>query len=171
MSEEMTNWKTLHKKESWGTKNFGIELRVAVDRELNENDARATYKIMDEIEDVIMRETVRTDSEEIVERAEERLKLLACFPVTEKIFIEEIPNGYCSRWCCEMRPWYKVTTSHGIITLGWRKRVIELSWEPRVTNGVTADGLFPAEDVTKVAYTIHAWGYEKAKQYISRLLA
>jgi hypothetical protein len=68
-----------------------------------------------------------------------------------------------------MTPWYKVTTRKGVITLGWRKRVIEISWEPSVNN--EADELFPGEDVTKIGRTIHAWGYDKAKQYISRLLS
>jgi hypothetical protein len=167
---ELTNWKTLFKKESWGSRNFGIEVRVAVDRELNENDKTAMYRIADEIEDKIMRETVRTDPAEILDRAKEQHELLGCFPVTEKIFAEEIPNGYCSRWCCEMRPWQKVTTSKGVITLGWRKRVIEISWEPRV-NAATADQLFPGEDVTKIDRLIHAWGYEKAARYIAKILA
>ena len=165
------DWKTLHKKESWGTKNFGIEIRVAIDRPLNENDAKATYNIMDELENVLMRETMRTDPEAAAEQAEEREKLLACFPTGEKIFVKDIPNGYCSGWCCSMKPWYEVTTTKGVVKLGWRKRVIEISWEPNVTGARTADALFPGEDVTKVGCLIHAWGYEKAKQYLARILA
>lgn len=169
MSEEITNWKTLHKKESWGSQNFGIEIRVSVDRTLNENDTKATYKIVEEIENVIMRETMRLDSESIKRKDAERNELLGCFPMTDPgIFAEPIPNGYCSRWCCEMLPWYKVTTSKGIITIGWRKRVIEISWEERV-NGCAA-ALFPGEDTTKIGRTIHAWNYDRAKAYISRLL-
>jgi hypothetical protein len=171
MSEGFTNWKTLHKKESWGIKNFGIEIRVAVDRDLNDNDSRATYRIMDELENVLLRESMRLDAAEIAEATDEREKLMACFPTGEKIFVKEIPNGYCSRWCCSMKPWYTVTTTKGVVTLGWRKRVIEISWEPNVTGARTADALFPGEDVTKIGCLIHAWSYEKAKQYLAKILA
>jgi hypothetical protein len=166
---EFTNWKTLYKKESWGNKNFGIEIRVAMDRDPNQNDDRAAYRIAEEFEDKIMRETMRLDPQAATERAEDREKLLGCFPMIERIFAEEIPNGYCSRWCCEMIPWYKVTTTKGVVTIGWRKRVIHIEWEPRVA--AKADELFPGEDVTKVDYLIHAWGYEKAKYYLARILS
>jgi hypothetical protein len=165
---ELTNWKTLQKKESWGAKNFGIEIRVAVDRDLNENDVKATYKIMDEIENAVLSESMRLDPEAQKERQEERTKLLECFG-DRVIYVEEIPNGYGTSWYYSQSPWYRVTTSKGKVTLGWRKRVIEISWEPH--NGFTADVYFPNEDVTKFGYTIHAWGYEKAKQYLATILS
>lgn len=165
---EFTNWKTLHKKESWGTKDFGIEIRVAIDRPLNENDSRATYRIMDELEDILLRESVRLDPESQRNKEVESTKLMECFS-GENIYAAEIPNGYCSRWCCAMTPWYRVTTRKGNITLGWRKRVIEITWEPQV-NAATADELFLAENVTKDKHLIHAWGYEKAKLYIAKIL-
>jgi len=163
----MINWKTAYKSESYGDKNFGVEVRVAVDRPLNENDDRAMYKIADEIEAAIMAETMRLDPEEQKKKNEEREKLLALFG-DRAIFVEEIANGYCSRWCCSQSPWYIVTTPRGRIKVGWRKRVIEISWQ--CTVGDKAEKVFPAEDVTKVDYAIHAWGYEKAKEYIDRLL-
>jgi hypothetical protein len=165
----LTNWKTLYKQESYGSKNFGIEIRVAVDRELGRNDDVAMYRIADQIEDAIMRETLRLDPEAQKDREEVRAKLMECFG-DDKIFVEEIPNGYSQSWHYSMTPWYRVTTRKGIITLGWRKRVISISWEPTM-NSATADQLFPGEDVTKFDQTIHAWGYEKAKTYISRLLS
>jgi len=116
-----------------------------------------------------MTETMRLDPEVQKSKEEENTKLMACFPLIERIFAEEIPNGYCSRWCCSMRPWYRVTTTKGIITLGWRKRVIAISWESRVND--TADELFPDQNTTKFDHSIHAWGYPEAKAYISRLLA
>lgn len=166
---EMTNWKTLLKKESWGKYKFGIEVRVALDRELNENDKKATYKLEDLIEDAVMRETVRVSPDEQRERDAEKEHFLACFPDGMLILAEAIPNGYCSRWCCEMSPWYKVTTPKGVVIIGWRKRVIELSWEDRVN--IDAANLFPDEQPTKIGRMIHAYGYDKAKQYISRLLS
>jgi hypothetical protein len=167
---ELTNWKTVHKKEAWGDYNYGIEIRVAVPRDLNENDERAMYKIADEIESAIMSETVRLDPKVAEYRKKEREDLLACFKGRD-ILVEEIPNGYCSRWCCSQTPWFKVTTSNGVVTLGWRKSVIQIEWEPRVFAGLTAEMIFPDENVTKSGRMIHAHGLNKAEEYISKILA
>lgn len=164
---EMTNWKTLFKKESYGATNFGIEIRVAIDRNLNENDRRASYKIEEAIEDAIMRESMRLSSDQILNRASERAEIIGLFG-DRAIFVEEIPNGYDHSWYTEMSPWFKVTTSKGIITLGWRRRVISISWAPTV--GKKADDEFPGENVTRIDNEIHAYGYGKAKQYIDHLL-
>jgi hypothetical protein len=163
----LTNWKTIYKQESYGEKNYGVEIRVAMDREITDSDNMAMYRIADQIESAIMTETMRLDPEAQKSREEDRTKLMELFG-GEKIFVEEIPNGYSNSWYYSMTPWYKVTTPRGIITLGWRKRVISISWEPSVTG--TAESIFPGEDVTKFDRTIHAWGYDKAKLYISRLL-
>jgi len=47
----------------------------------------------------------------------------------------------------------------------------------RVTMGVDTDNLFPGEDVTKIksydhpaTSSIHAYGYDKAKQYLAVIL-
>jgi hypothetical protein len=166
---EMTNWKTLHKTENYGQRNFGIEIKIAMDRDATQNDNIAMYRIADEIEEAIMRETVRLDPEEFKLKEQQKIELLACFG-THANYADEIPNGYCKRWCCSMRPWYTVGTVKGLVTIGWRKRVIQLSWEPRV--GASADEEFPGEHeyVTRFDRTIHAWGYEKAKQYIDYLM-
>ena len=164
---EMTNWKTLHKTEKYGQRNFGVEIKVAMDRGVTENDNIALCRVADEIEEAIMRETLRLDPEEVKLKEEQRAKLMACFGNFAN-YADEIPNGYCNRWCCSMLPWYVVGTPKGLVTIGWRKRVIQISWAPRV-NGF-ADELFPGEDVTKIDRTIHAYGYDKAKAYISRIL-
>ena len=164
---EMTNWKTGHKHESWGQRNFGIEIRVAIDREFTPQDSLTFMRIADELEDKLMRETVRLDPEELRLKEEQRAKLMECFGNFAN-YADEIPNGYCSRWCCSMKPWYRVTTHAGIITLGWRKRVISIEWDKIV--GKEAEELFPNEDVTKIGHLIHAYGYAKAKAYISVLL-
>ena len=164
---EMTNWKTVHKQESYGDKSYGIEIRVAIDRPLNDNDQRAMYKIADQIEQAIMTETMAQDTEAQTKRKLERDQLLEVFGHTA-VYVEEIPNGYCSRWCCTQSPWFIVTTPKGRITIGWRKSVINISWEPQVND--KAEVLFADERPTKFDRTIHAYGYEKAKQYVSRLL-
>jgi hypothetical protein len=170
-------WKTAYKKEAWGDKgSYGIEIRVSVNRPLNENDSVAFDKLGDQAEAALMAETMRLDPKEQARKFEERNKLLALFGnevdpflTARGIYVEEIPNGYCPRWCCSQRPWYKVTTNRGVITLGWRKHVIEITWGPAA--GGTADELFPGEDVTKYDRTIHAWGYDKAGEYIAKILS
>ncbi len=61
-----------------------------------------------------------------------------------------------------------MTTPKGVITLGWRKRVLEIRWEGSdITQ--TAEELFPQEEVTKQGRMIHAWSYDKAREYIAVL--
>jgi hypothetical protein len=167
---ELTNWKTAYKIESFGHKpvhTHGIEIRIAINRPLNDKDEMAMYKIADDITTAIMSESMRLDPEQAEAKEAERAELVGLFGHTA-VLVEEIPNGYCSRWCCTQKPWYVVTTPKGRITLGWRKRVIEIAWEARVN--AAAEELFPGEDVTKIDRMIHAYGYEKAKEYIARLL-
>jgi hypothetical protein len=63
-----------------------------------------------------------------------------------------------------------VTTSRGVIKIGWRSRVINIDWSESDIKGLAKE-LFPNENVTKEDQYIHAWGYDKAKEYISVLMA
>lgn len=169
MSNEF-NYKILHKHEAWygsGKEPLGIDIRVSINRPITEADEMAATKACDDLREALELETMRLDPDVAVERELERQNLLAAFAAY--IFVEEIPNGYCSRACCSQKPWYVVTTRKGRITIGWRKRVINIAWEPSVAG--PAEMLFPQEEVTKLERSIHAWGYDKAKQYVQRLLA
>lgn len=95
------------------------------------------------------------------------------------VYMQAIPNGYCSEYCCLDSPWFKATTWFGHVTIGWRKSVINIDWEE---SDVRPSGreLFPDEDVTKGragdgannrARFIHAHGATKAAQYLARLQA
>ncbi|MCX6745383.1 MAG: hypothetical protein NTX82_07765 [Candidatus Parcubacteria bacterium] len=83
-------------------------------------------------------------------------------------------NCYCD--CESCAPWYFVDTSIGRFLIGWRKRVISISWEglhhynkfDKVL-GTKLLKLFTAEDVTKDEIGIHAWGKEKAIEYLSKI--
>lgn len=91
------------------------------------------------------------------------------------IYCKEIPNEYWGKdsgygWSS---PWLLATTTKGVIKIGWRKRVINIDWsQSDVTK--TAEELFPNESVTKGSYSnprfIHAWGYDKAKEYLNKIL-
>ncbi len=70
-----------------------------------------------------------------------------------------------ARYPGNVAPWFRAVTVFGDITIGWRKRVISVNWFGK------ADGnkLFDSENVTKGIYTIHAWGQQKAVEYLRTL--
>lgn len=96
-----------------------------------------------------------------------------------------IPNEYCSRDCCAHRPWFMFHTPVGDIKIGWRKRVISITW---MENFAPFDmSIFDDEETTKYIgekwfdgksstncpsseqRTIHAWEYEKLYQYLVKV--
>ncbi len=86
-----------------------------------------------------------------------------------------IKNRYCS--CEHCAPWYRISTEFGNFKIGWRKRVINIDWS-QVMQKLTSEGkwpkdgllpLFSKEDVTKDTDHIHAWGYEPAQDYLTRI--
>ncbi|MBI2121911.1 MAG: hypothetical protein HYT98_02205 [Candidatus Sungbacteria bacterium] len=78
--------------------------------------------------------------------------------------LKSIPNQYCP--CEHCAPWFVVRTEHGTFTIGWRKRVINIDWKATGKNFLP---LFDDQDVTKDNHLIHAWGYEKATEYFTRI--
>jgi len=77
---------------------------------------------------------------------------------------KEIPNQYCSRDCCA--PWQHVETEIGDIIIGWRKRVISIEWG---SLGKDFSDLFTNEETTKWETGIHAWGADKAVEYLKKV--
>ena len=61
-------------------------------------------------------------------------------------------------------PWWLVKTEHGLIFIGWRKRVISIEWEDTKFRGNVSQ-----DPVTKNEIFIHAWGNEKALEYLIAL--
>lgn len=170
------NYKKAYSYEGFGgpTGSFGMKVLIATSREINDNDKRVLGRKIDEIQEAIMAETIKLDPKTIERREKDRAEIIALFP--EPIFVEEIPNGYGPNdpWYSNF-PWYQVTTKIGRIKIGWRKRVINIDWT-ETTNKLTGEELVPEGDMTKSGKYdntryIHAWGYEKAKQYIEKLLA
>ena len=109
---------------------------------------------------LLLSEKYRQDGEEATAR------LIGLFG-DRKIFIERIENQYWPENIHE--PWLIVTTDKGHIMIGWRKRVISIDWSRSVVSA-SADELFPGENVTKDGRSIHAYGYEKAQEYIDKIL-
>ena len=129
----------------------------------------ASLDAMDGVYKEIQKAIKKKDPSTPIASEENKKMIDEIFANTDLIFMEEIPNGYCSDWCCEHLPWFIVTTKVGRIKIGNRKRVIEIDWSETLGTK-TSDELFESEDVTKEKKLIHAWGIEKAKQYINLIL-
>ena len=86
----------------------------------------------------------------------------------KEIQMAAIENEYCSCEVCA--PWFIATTEFGNIKIGWRKQVINIDWSA-LTLSPHKDilSLFEGEDVTKGQDGIHAWGYEKAQEYLDKI--
>lgn len=86
---------------------------------------------------------------------------------------ELLPNGYCHEDCCSHIPWILFHTIDGDIIIGWRKHVISIEWQENYKPFDMSE-LFSTEDVTKWEENgkrgIHAWGDEKAYEYLKKVL-
>ncbi len=100
-----------------------------------------------------------------------------------------IPNEY---WPSSVKdgaePWCLVRTPYGTFKMGWRKRVLSIDWNAayderlaridklelderyearqKLREAFDAKVLFPNEDVTRWETGIHAWGADKAVEYL-----
>lgn len=149
-----------------------IEAAFSFGREPTENERRLIVEAGRTLREALLMEIARTNPENQDRRQAWIRDLLGCFPCPAdnvKSWVV-VPNEYCSFSCCWHRPWLKVETPKGPIKIGPRKRVIVVDWTDSVITK-TADELFAEEDTTKSCRLIHAWGLEKAFQYISRLMA
>lgn len=101
-----------------------------------------------------------------------RKALLSCFPWGSYGQVVEMPNQYHQLGTAEawLRPWLQVTTLRGRFVVGWRSQVIVINWSD---TDIAAEGevIFQDQDVTTGRSYVHAWGYDKAREYIARLLA
>ena len=144
---------------------FGVKILVATDHaDFTNEENTALDEAFDVVEDVFRSESLLRHPEQRARAKEEKVSFLSLF--ADPILVDEVPNGYCDRWCCKHLPWFKVTTRAGVFTIGWRKSVIHVEWD----RGRGAEELFPDEDVTKFGRTIHAWGYEKAREYVGKVV-
>lgn len=176
MAQEL-DYKTISKREGWGSEGtFGLHIQVGgtmVPKDWEGEEVRtAVWKAAELLEDAIKRAWVKENPEYIARGKETREKILACFP--GQVYVDEIPNEYSPQYYKALDPWFVVTTPKGRIKIGWRKRVMEIDWTDTVSpfpfGKQKAQELFPDENVTKGEYYIHAYGYEKAKEYIKKIL-
>ena len=164
-------YKELHSQEGWGSYGgFGIKILVAASclPDLTEHEIWSAARKAADIVSAEVQASVVAHNEKAQEATKaERQQILSLFPGA--IYVEEIPNGYCSSWCCRHLPWFIVTTTVGRVKIGWRKRVINIDWTDTVETK-KANELFSAENVTKGDKYIHAWSLEDARRYISTII-
>lgn len=162
------NWPQVHFSLSSGQSTLGLRLNATLGRELSESDRRIIARHMGELEEELMRESTRTHPDNVAWKTRWLVEARDVFhnASLSPIYVKEIPNGYCN--CCPHRVWLLVTTSIGVIKIGWRKSVIHLEWADSDVEA-TAEQLFPNEQVTKGDRYIHAYGYKKATEYLRAL--
>lgn len=167
METETENLKKVHGVNGFGASGkFQLEIYLDAGRELTEQDQRVIWDAAELLQKGIMQESYRLNKKEEAFGKEATEKLIGLFTGRD-IFVQEIPNEY---WNEDVHnPWLIVTTKKGHIKIGWRKRVIVIDWSASIIEA-ESDTLFPDEDVTKGEKYIHAWGYEKAQEYIDKIL-
>ncbi len=145
-----------------------IELNLKINRELDDTDNHNISKYIQNLVNEIHVNTVALDPKSKIEAEKNKTEILSLF--NQPIYVQEIKNQYWgdAYWARHL-PWFKITTPKGIITVGWRKRVINIDWSESDIK-IEAKELFPDEDVTKFDQTIHAWSLEKGREYINKLL-
>ena len=111
-----------------------------------------TYELVSNVE--------RKDKAKV--QKEEQEKLLNVFKLAniEVLKYWEIKNEYSG----DKADWLLVKTPLGLIKIGWRKRVVNIDWSDTGIKYLTKD------DVTKDEYFCHAWSYEKAVSYLTKLV-
>jgi hypothetical protein len=146
-----------------------LEILLDIGRELTDTDNNNIRNCVETLVEALKAETIRLDPKTKEEYNNTKAQLLELF-FGKLVHAKEIANEYCPCAICnQTSPWFLVTTAKGIIKIGWRKRVINIDWSNSDIKS-TGDELFPNENVTKWETGIHAWGYEKAKEYINKLL-
>jgi hypothetical protein len=148
--------------------NYGVKMSIALDRDFTEDDNMDIHKSISDLMEKILYRTQELDPKIKEINIKTRQEFVSLF--TNSIYVEEIPNEYHK----SPLSWFKITTKIGHIKIGWRKRVIYIDW---TNTEVLKSGeeLFPDEDVTRSSKYdntkyIHAWSYEKAKEYINKLI-
>ncbi len=151
---------------SYGGKSFGIKISIASDYELTEEDHNWLFCQCQDIMKHLNKEADKRNLEVNEAIKKEKEELMRCFELKETVYVRSIPNEYDPT---SLHPWYIVVTHRGPIKIGWRHRVINIDWSESIIPAKSED-LFSNEEVTKEDKYIHAWSYEKAKEYITKLL-
>jgi hypothetical protein len=138
-----------------------VSLNVGIDRDFNDDEKYYFSKIVHQVDEYLRKNTLWVTEKD--ERDREKKNIIDLFDTP--IYVEEIPNGYSDSY---LNPWFIITTQKGRIKIGWRKRVINIDWTDSI---ITMTGYDVTNDeVTRDKRYMHAYGYEKAREYLNTLL-
>lgn len=143
-----------------------IDFNIELIRKLTSEERYFISEKLDDISKFISRNIRLNDPESKAARLFEKKQLLECFG-DNKIYANPIKSLYYTN---SVNPWFEVTTSKGIIIIGWRASVILINWEKSDINFEAID-LFPDEEVTMRDKMIHTNDYSKAAEYITVILS
>ena len=164
------DWPRAYYYHSQGQSSLGMELFVKLDRPTTDADKKAIWKATNALQQDLLAESARLHPDNIAWKKRWLVQAREMFDEAglTPIYIREIDNKYCGLKCCPHRVWLLVTTPIGVIEIGWRKRVLSIDWSASDV-AESAAKLFPNEDVTKGERMIHAWSYDKATEYLTRI--
>lgn len=163
-------WKKIAYIESVGAEgHIGLAVFVlGTPADMTGDEAWEIQKLARPIHEMACTLVERRRPERAAETRNNAEQILGCFD--GPIYVERLPNGYCSRPCCEHRPWFQVTTRAGRIKIGWRKRVISIDYADTVVK-TKAEDLFADRGMTKFDFQVHASDPEDARAVVQRILA
>lgn len=170
MIKNSQGWPRVHFSHRSGQSECGTELFVQLGRPLTEADEDIIGEAMRAMEQELLAESTRNhpDNIEWKKRWLSEARMMFTLAGMAPIYVREIDNKYCGPKCCPHRVWLLVTTRAGVIEVGWRKRVIVIDWSASDVTKTAAD-LFADENVTKGDRMIHAYSYEKATEYLTKI--
>jgi hypothetical protein len=166
---EAQGYELAYSEESHGEHVFGMKIFVKMSqRKLSTEDS--LYAAAELIKEKLGIVTAQLDPDGPAQRQRYRAEVENIYNEAgvTAIYMEALPNGYCSRPCCLNKPWFRVTSPIGHIVIGRRKHVWSIDWKDSLIKA-TGRELFPTEDVTRLDTEVHAWGNEAASRYIRRL--
>ncbi|MCK9417480.1 hypothetical protein M0Q97_12640 [Candidatus Dojkabacteria bacterium] len=170
MEKKLVSW--THSVGNYGE--IEIDIHIGMSKhELSEDDKKPIHDFCRKINSCLIDKIYENDENLKIRGEKEKQELIDLFKNHSLIFVKEILNqydgsvypGYSKHF-----PWLEITTTIGTFTIGWRKRVIQIDWSNTIIN-FEAEHIFPDEDVTKGEKYIHAWGIEKAQQYIDKIFS
>lgn len=145
---------------------------IKYSRQLTYDEERIISKAFETLANILYKNDLKNNQEYQKNLADEKRKILDLFG-DKRIYVSEIENEYTPD---ALNPWFNIVTTKGHVKIGWRKRVIQIEWNTKEIP-VLAKDVCPDDDVTRttgwsdknIEY-IHAWGYEKAQEYLNVIL-
>lgn len=172
MNDDLEGYKLLYGLESHGGDSFCLKIFVKMSaREVDDEDSYDAGEAIGDLERALMTRTAKLDPNGPSTRERYRREIEKIYEdagVTA-IYMEPLPNGYCSLPCCLNKPWFRVTSKIGHVVIGWRKSVISIDWKD--TQVKKSGESLSSDNVTRWESGIHAYGVEKATEYIRALHA